>query len=355
MDPSPPRGVPLNLNGAIRLVPGSSARSLVRAVRAALGDEKLRLLALDAPELRPEWRAAHTRHAEGARIVGADAIGRYPDGNVRVSLREEDLAGTDAYVFQSAGTERTLEELLILLGHVQGCRPRRITVVCPYFFYARSDKDEHRGFALPNLIVELMRAAGSLGRGDLILAVDLHAPQIAMAGAPGLVRQVSAAPQLVEQALADLGPRAAELVLVAADAGAAKRMETIRRRWPALGAAELTKKRASPTQVDLAGLSGDPIRGRPALLLEDEIGTGGTVAAAARILAAAGASPVLAAATHGVFAGKAESTLAAAPLDAVYITDTIDPSRLRLATLRVVSCAPVLAEAIHRNAWNIRL
>ncbi len=349
------RGVPLNLNGGIRLVAGSTCLRLAQAVAAALADPATRERALGSPGLAAEWQAAHERHAHGARLVAEGAIGRYPDGNVRIALPEEELAGTDAYVFQSACGDRALEELLVLLGHVQGCRPRRITVVCPYFFYARSDKDEHRGFALPNLIVQLISAAGGLGRGDLILAVDLHAPQIAMAGAPGLVRQVSAAPALLERALADLGERARDLVLVAADAGAAKRIEALRagRTGPPL--AELAKRRTSPTTVEVSGLSGEPVRGRPALLLEDEIGTGGTVAAAARVLTDSGADPVLVAATHGVFAGRAEETLAGAPISRIYVSDTLDPSRRTLPSLRVVSCAPLLAEAIHRNAWNMRV
>lgn len=351
-DSAAPRGIPLNLNGGIRLVPGSTTRGLVHSVASALADPLVRERALGAPGLAPEWRAAHERHAAGARIVGADAVTRYPDGSLRIGLSEEELSGTDAYVFQSAAGERALEELLLLLGQVQGCRPRRITVVCPYFFYARSDKDEHRGFALPNLIVDLIRTAGGLGRGDLILAVDLHAPQIVMAGAPGLVRQVSAAPLLLDRALADLGPRARELVLVAADAGAAKRIETLRASLPL---AELTKRRTSPTTVEVSGLTGEPVRGRPALLLEDEIGTGGTVAAAARALADAGAEPVLVAATHGVFAGKAEATLAGAPIARIYVTDTLDQTGRTLASLSMVSCAPLLAETIHRNAWNMRV
>lgn len=348
------RGVPLNLNGGIRLVPGGTARGLVRGIADALADAALREEALGGPARAPEWRAAHERHAAGARIVGEDAIGRYPEGNVRVALPEEELCGTDAYVFQSAAGERALEELLVLLGHVQGCRPRRVTVVCPYFFYARSDKDEHRGFALPNLIVQAISAAAGLTRGDLILAVDLHAPQIVMAGAPGLVRQVSAAPLLLARAQADLGARAGELVLVAADAGAAKRIDSVRGA-DGLPRAELSKRRVSPTAVEVSGLTRAPVRGRPALLLEDEIGTGGTVAAAARALADAGASPVLVAATHGVLAGRAEELLATAPLDAVYVTDTLDQTRRTLPKLRVVSCAPLLARAIQRNAWNMKV
>lgn len=354
-DSSAPRGVPLNLNGGIRLVPGSTARGLVRSVAASLADPVVRERALGTSDLDPGWRAAHERHAAGTRIVGEDAVSRYPDGSLRIGLPEEDLSGTDAYVFQSAAGERALEELLLLLGHVQGCRPRRVTVVCPYFFYARSDKDEHRGFALPNLIVDLIRTAGGLGRGDLILAVDLHAPQIVMAGAPGLMRQVSAAPLLLDRVIADLGPRARELVIVAADAGATKRIDALRAGRPALPLAELSKRRTSPSTVEVSGLAGEPVRGRPALLLEDEIGTGGTVAAAARALADAGADPVLVAATHGVFAGKAEATLAAAPIARIYVTDSLAQTTRAWARLTVVSCAPLLAETIHRNAWNMRV
>lgn len=355
VDPTAPRGVPLNLNGSIRLVPGSSSRSLVAEVARALADAPLRGRILADVPLSAEWRAAHDRHACGTRVIGAESIRRYPDGNVRIALPEEDLAGTDAYVFQSAGEDRALEELLVLLGHVQGCRPRRITVICPYFFYARSDKDEHRGFALPNLIVELIRTAGNLNRGDLILGVDLHAPQIAMAGAPGLVRQVSAAPLLVERVLADLGPRAAETVLIATDAGAAKRLEPVRRHWPQLGLAELTKHRVTPTAVDMTPLAGDSVRGRPAFLLDDEIGTGGTVVAAATRLRDAGANPVIIGATHGVFSGAARATLAQAPIDRIYVTDTIDQGTRDIARSTTVSCGPLLAAAVWRNAWNLAI
>ena len=115
---------------------------------------------------------------------------RFPDNNVDFTLDPQAVCGYDVFVVHTS--PGGLEELLILLNHVRASKPRRLNIIVPYFFYARSDRNEPGKYALPTLMVDLLRVAGALERQDSIIVYDLHAPQMTMAGHCGLIIEVGA-------------------------------------------------------------------------------------------------------------------------------------------------------------------
>ncbi|MHB2016135.1 MAG: ribose-phosphate diphosphokinase [Candidatus Xenobia bacterium] len=314
----------INLNGDIRIVPGRPSVELSRALAERLQTEPVGV----------HWQ-------------------QYPNGFYDVALDPVAVCGYDVFVIhQPPGG---LEELLLLLNTVRASKPRRINVIVPYFFYARSDKNEPGRVAVPPLIVDLLVTAADLERLDGIIAVDLHAPQITMAGHPGLLTEVSAVPTLVKHLLRELA--AEKMTLVATDAGGARRLQAVQRQFSEVAGVgpeivTMQKHRRSPTDVRLTGFTGD-VRDRFCVVFDDEVATGHTLCSVAELLKAEGAAQIWAAATHGVLCDDAPARLSACPLDRLCVTDSVPvPESRRFPKLEVVPLAPMLAAVIDRVHWN---
>lgn len=262
---------------------------------------------------------------------------RFANENLECRAIGLDAEGRDLCLFQvfpSAVSDRLLE-LLFGLQALAASAPRRLTAVLPYVAYGRSDHPESRGEAVPaRLVAELIECAGA----RRVLAFDLHSPQLA-----GFFRVPVV--ELSARATLARAVRAWELadpVVVSPDLGGAKRAA----RFAAeLGCpfALVTKERTRE-RVESRGLAGD-VRGRSAVLFDDEIATGGTLIAAAELLLSRGARGVHAVATHGVFAGDALTRLERAPLERILVTDTV-PDRGSSAKLQIVSVADEIAAAL---------
>jgi ribose-phosphate pyrophosphokinase len=264
-------------------------------------------------------------------------VGRFPDGEAQVQLLER-VAGDDVFILQptSAPPDERLMELLLLADAARRGGAVRVTVVIPYFGYARQDHDGGRPIAA-SLIPRMIEVAGV----SQVIAIDLHSRSVdASFGVP--VQHLTAVPLLVER-LADVVPR--DSVIVAPDLGATKladRYASMLR----LPVAFVRKERSSGTEVEVHGVTGD-VRKRTAVIVDDMISTGGTIVAAAEACREAGANEdVFVAATHLLLAGDASERLERMRLRSLLGTDSIMAPGVAPSCTARVSLARMLADAI---------
>jgi len=273
----------------------------------------------------------------------------FPDGELIVKL-DEDVRGRDCYVILSTcdPVNDNMMELLVYLDCLRRASANRVTVVTPYFGYARQDrKDEGRVPITAKLVANLITAA----HADRVLAIDLHAAQIqGFFDIP--VDHLSATPVFLdyfERNREELG----DLCLVSPDVGNVKVAETFAN---LLGGdlAIINKRRISGSDVTRGNLIGS-VAGKNVLMFDDMITTAGTVCEAARVVMDHGAVSVIAAATHPVLVGMAMDRLAKSSIKQVVSTNTI-PNGERIAPIRdkfvELSVSKLLGEAIHRIHHN---
>jgi len=279
--------------------------------------------------------------------LGDAYVGRFPDGEINVKL-EEDIRGTDVFIIQPTcpPVNENLMELLVLIDCFRRASAERITAVMPYYGYARKDrKDEGRVPITAKLVANLVTEAGA----DRVLAVDLHASQIqGFFDIP--TDHLYAAPVLMSY-FEELGLR--DFVVVAPDIGSVRLSRAYSSRFD-VPLAVVDKRRITPDETSIGVLIGD-VKGKNVIMVDDMIATGGSVVEAARFLKEHGALDIYVGATHAVFCGPAYERLSAAPLKEVVVTDTIplgDGANLLGDRLKVVSVAPLLAEAIKRIHFN---
>jgi ribose-phosphate pyrophosphokinase len=282
--------------------------------------------------------------------LGQARTDEFPDGELIVKL-EEDVRGRDCYVVLStcSPVNENLMELLIFIDCLRRASANRITVVTPYFGYARQDrKDEGRVPITAKLCANLITAAGA----HRVLAIDLHAAQIqGFFDIP--VDHLSATP-VFEEYFRRHREELGDLCLVSPDVGNVKVAESFAN---LLGGdlAIINKRRVSGSNVTSSHLIGS-VRNRTVLMYDDMITTAGTVCEAAKLVLESGAKRVIAAATHAVLVGMAIERLASSQIDQVVATNTI-PSDNRLAPISsrfVELCvSTLLGEAIHRIHHNL--
>ncbi len=257
---------------------------------------------------------------------------------------DESVRGCDAFVIQShtAPINEWLMEQLIMVDALKRASAKRITVVAPFYPYARQDKKGRgREPISARLVADLFRAAGA----DRIMSVDLHAAQI-QGFFDGPVDHLFAMPVLMEHMRKELDP--STLTVVSPDMGRVRVADI----WSdKLGAPlAIIHKRRDPrvhNQVTVHEIVGD-VNGRVCLLVDDLIDTGRTIVSAAEALKKNGATRVVVAATHAVFSPPAIELLSSAHIDSVVVTDTLPlPPEKRFEKLTVLSIAPLLARAIH--------
>jgi ribose-phosphate pyrophosphokinase len=273
--------------------------------------------------------------------IGAATVERFPDGEVNVQVRET-VRRKDVFIIQSTAPPVN-DRLMELLAFADACRrasAEHVTAVIPYFGYARADKRHGRREPIgARLVADLLQTAGI----DHVITIDVHASQI-----EGFFRipvdslsAISALCDAIERMLP------AGTVVVSPDAGRlpmateyAQRLNT--------SVVLLHKTRASGTEARVTHLVGD-VRGRPCLIVDDMISTGGTIAEAVRTLVQAGAQQgILVAATHGLLLHGSREKLRIDAVGDIFITDTIEQSIDNWPHLHVVSVAPVVAEGIQR-------
>src|SRR3954467_558821 len=256
----------------------------------------------------------------------------------------ESVRGSDAFVIQShtAPINQWIMEQLIMVDALKRASAKRITVVAPFFGYARQDK-KHRGREplSARLMADLFKTAGA----NRLICVDLHTAQI-QGFFDGPVDHLFALDLLVGQVCERWGGR--DLTVVSPDSGRVRVSE----RWSdKLGGTPLafihkTRDPMRPNEVVANRVVGE-VEGRVCILVDDMIDTGGTIVKAAETLFDAGAAEVIVTATHGVLSGPAVDRLKNSKVSEVIVTNTlpIEPER-QFDKLTVLSIAPLLARAI---------
>ena len=302
-------------NGTLRLLAGSANPRLAHAIAGCLGTEVSQML-----------------------------LSRFSDGEVRVKI-EESLRGMDVFVIQPTSwpVNEHVMELLIMLDAIRRASAERITVVMPYYGYARQDKKvKPREPITARLVADLITLAGA----NRILAVDLHVEQIQgffnipvdhLYGGPLI------ADYLISQRIHDNN-----VVVVSPDVGGVGRTQALAQQLNA-NLAIIAKRRPEPNKSEVISVVGEA-RNKTCVIIDDMVDTGGSIVGAADVLHEQGAARILVACTHGVFSGPAIERLdQCSRIEKVIHTDTISHPEGKLTPkFECLSVAPLLAEAISR-------
>jgi ribose-phosphate pyrophosphokinase len=273
--------------------------------------------------------------------VGACTVDRFPDGEVAVEIREP-VRRKEVFLVQPMAppVNDNLVELLALADACRRAAAAGLTAIVPYLAYTRSDKRHGRREPITaRVIADLLQAVG-IAR---VFTMDLHTPQIeGFFYVP--VDSLTAVPTVC-RALGDLLPP--DVAVVSPDSG---RVAMATDYAQCLGAPVivLQKRRESGSDIKVTHIVGD-VSGRPCLIVDDMISTGGTMAESITALLAAGARPeMIVAATHGLLLVGARAKLEHPAVRAVFVTDTISVTEKDWLQLHVVSIAPLLASALTR-------
>ncbi|HEY0266447.1 MAG TPA: ribose-phosphate pyrophosphokinase [Rhizomicrobium sp.] len=305
-----------DLNGSrgMRLITGNSNQTLVDAISAYLG-------------LVP---------------VKAD-VRRFSDDEVFVEVHEN-VRGEDMFVIQSTSypANDNLMELLIMIDALRRASARRITAVIPYFGYARQDrKVGPRTPISAKLVANMITEAGA----NRVLTVDLHAGQIqGFFDIP--TDNLFAQPVIVKDILDNL--QGVTPMVVSPDVGGVVRARGLARRLNT-DLAIVDKRREKAGVSEVMNIIGD-VEGRPCILIDDIVDSGGTLVNAAEALLNNGATEVYAYCTHGVLSGHAVERIQSSRLKSMVVTDSIAPTPEMIAcsNIRIISIAPLLGEAMRR-------
>jgi ribose-phosphate pyrophosphokinase len=280
--------------------------------------------------------------------LGKTTLSNFPDGEISVRI-EEDVRGRDIFLVQPTcpPVNENLMELLIMLDSFKRASAARITAVLPYYGYARQDrKDIGRVPITAKLVANLLTSAGA----NRVIALDLHAAQIqGFFDIP--VDHLHAGP-VINEYIRSLEIPARDFVVLSPDEGSIKRALLHQKK---LGGsiAVVDKRRASATETKQANLIGASIDGKVAMIFDDMITTASSVVGAAHVARYNGAREIYACATHAVLCGPAIERLRDAPLRQVVVTDSIPlPPNKQLPNIKVLSVAPLLADAIKRIHFN---
>lgn len=284
---------------------------------------------------------------EVAAMLGTELVPTtaYDFANGEIYVRyQESVRGSDAFVIQSHATpiNQAIMEQLLMIDALKRASAKRITVVLPFYGYARQDK-KHRGREpiSARLIADMLKTAGA----DRLMAVDLHTAQI-QGFFDGPVDHLMALPILTDYVRENYGHEA--LAVVSPDAGRIKVAEQWSER---LGGAPLafihkTRDIDRPNETVANRVVGE-VQGRVCVLVDDMIDTAGTITKAADALMAEGAASVVIAATHAILSGPAVDRLKACSAVEVIVTNTLPIGEDRkFDKLTTLSIAPLISRAV---------
>jgi len=307
-----------------------------------------------APQATRELGAAIAR-ALGAELAPLEER-EFEDGEHKVRPLTS-VRGRDVYLVQSlhggpeASPNDKLCRLLFLAGAVRDAGASRVTAVLPYLAYARKDRrTQLRDPITTRYVAQLIEAVGI----ERVVVVDVHNPAAFENAFRCPTVHLEARPLFVAHFL----PRLQEqpVAVVSPDAGGVKRAELLREALAGelrseVAPAFLEKRRSGGVLSGEDAVVGS-VEGRAAVIIDDLVSTGTTLARAAAACRARGARSVHAVVTHGLFTGEAERTLSGAGFEQLVVTNTVPPFRLQPQTvatrLTVLDAAPLLAEAIRR-------
>jgi ribose-phosphate pyrophosphokinase len=269
----------------------------------------------------------------------------YDFANGEIFIRfEESVRGCDAFVIQShsAPVDKQIMEQLIMVDALKRASAKRITVIAPFYGYARQDK-KHRGREpiSARLMADLFKTAGA----DRLMTVDLHSAQI-QGFFDGPVDHLHALPLLANYVGSKVDR--SRLTIVSPDSGRVRVAE----RWSdILGGAQIafihkTRDPRVPNEAVTGRVVGE-VKGQTCVVIDDMIDTAGTITKAVEALYNEGAKEVIIAATHPVFSGSASERLVNSKVSEVVVANTLPiPDDKKFPNLTVLSIAPLLARAI---------
>jgi len=272
--------------------------------------------------------------------LGESRLQRFADGEVYFQLLEN-VRGVDVFLVQPTcrPVDEHLMELLIMIDALKRASAGRITVVIPYYGYARQDrKDRPRVAITAKLVADLLSTAGA----NRALLVDLHAAQIqGFFNIP--VDHLFASPVLVGY-FRELG--LPDLTVVSPDAGGVERARFFAKKLE-VPLAIVDKRRTDINVTEVMNVIGD-VRDRTCLILDDIIDTAGTLVGTVEALLQQGARKVYACASHAVLSGPAIERIANSRLEELIVTNTIPlrPEALQVPKIKVLSIAGLLGRAI---------
>lgn len=272
--------------------------------------------------------------------LGESQISHFSDEEIRVRIFET-VRGADTFVIQPtcAPANTNLMELLIMIDALRRASAKHITAVIPYYGYARQDrKTQPRDPITAKLVANLITAAGA----DRVLTMDLHAGQIqGFFDIP--LDNLKALPILVQYIQSK---NLDDIVVVSPDVGGVTRARDLAER---LGSkiAIIDKRRPDANVSEVMHIIGD-VRGKTAIIVDDIIDTAGTIVQAAAALVAEGTKDVIACCSHPVLSGPAIERIQDSVLSEVIVTNSIPLGNKKIDKIKVLSIAPLLAEAISR-------
>jgi ribose-phosphate pyrophosphokinase len=274
--------------------------------------------------------------------LGECEVLTFANENIFVRIGEN-VRQRDTFVIQPicSPVNNNLVELLIMLDALKRASAGRITAVVPYYGYGRTDKkDQPRVPITARLVADLITVAGA----NRLLTVDLHAAQIqGFFNIP--VDELTAFKLFVNYFKKK---KFKDLVVVATDIGITKRARDLA---VVLGASLAIIEKRRVGNVDKAktlNVIGE-VKGKTALIIDDEIDTGGSLMNVVTALEERGVKDIYACCTHPIFSGPAIKKIAESPIKEVVVTDTVPiEGEKRLDRITVLPIAPLLGEAIHR-------
>jgi len=287
--------------------------------------------------------AKRVGEAAGVELGHCD-IGRFADGEIQVEIHES-VRGANVFLIQGTHppVNENYMELFLMLDALKRASAEDITLVMPYYGYARQDrKVAPRAPISAKCVAELCATAGA----KRLVAVDLHSSQI-QGFFNGPVDHLFAIPTLA-RAWRDQMGHGDDYVCVSPDAGGVERTRAFAKRIEC-PIAIIDKRRTGPNEAKALHLIGD-VKGKKAIILDDMIDTAGTMVQAVDSLLNNGAKEVFAVATHPVLSGPAITRIKESGLTKVWVTDTVPLKEAAkvCGKFEVVSMAPVVAEAIRR-------
>ena len=278
--------------------------------------------------------------------LGKALVSTFADGEIMVEIGEN-VRGRDVFVLQSTSTpvNHNLMELLIIIDALKRASAWRISVVLPYYGYSRQDrKVAPRVPISAKLVADLITVAG----GHRLISLDLHANQIqGFFNIP--VDNLFAAPVMLAYMREHFKDN---LVIVSPDAGGVERARAFAKRLDA-SLAIIDKRRDKGGLAKAMQVVGD-VTGKPTIILDDMVDTGGTLTEAAKALTDNGAASVNACCTHAVLSGPAVERIENSSIENLIVTDSIPlkPEAKVCKKIRVLSVAGLLGEAIKRTHLN---
>lgn len=278
------------------------------------------------------------------KSLGKSVLGTFSDGEIRFQS-SENVRGADVFVVQSMTLDINFHimELLLMADAFKRASANRITAVIPYYAYARQDrKDRPRVPISAKLLADLLETAGF----SRVLTIDLHANQLqGFFNVP--VDNLMALPIFISYFKSMVNIDLRDIVVVAPDAGGVERARLFSQALHA-GLAIADKRRTEPGVAKIMHIIGD-VKDKDTVIVDDIIDTAGTLVETVHGLKAHGARRVFAVCTHGLFSGKAIERIESAPLEKVYISDTVPLTgeKAKCEKIEMLSVSKLFAEAIN--------